>query len=288
VISLSSHTKGGLPPSFKTTTYSRLEAGKPQTGSEIKPLNLPCLSQHGAGSGRRGKPSLAEKPFKTTAYPQFEKDFAENGNRLEQEALLLKKREIIESYHHQAVAEKNELLRLAREESDAIIAAAQTEARLTQVEIRRQAHEEGLAAADTEIKKRLADFDDLLQRISTIEQQCRRQHEEAMVGLAIDCARKLVGRELSLDETIITSCVEEVFKESSVQGRVTLFLNREDFALINQEKGRLLAAAPRIHELKIEIGEGLEKGGCILESPTGRIDASLRGKFEELQRLLGR
>ncbi|MBN2707113.1 MAG: hypothetical protein JXR89_11820 [Deltaproteobacteria bacterium] len=286
---MSSHAKNGLPTSFKTTTYSRIEAGKAQAGSpEIKSLNLPNLSQNGAGSGRKGNISLPEKSFRTTTYPHFEKDSVESGNRLEQEALLLKKREIIENYHNQAVAEKEELLRLAREDACAVLADAQTEARLAQDEIRRQAHEEGLAAADAEIKKRLADFDELLQRLDAIERQCRQQHEEAMVGLALDCARKLVGRELSLDETIITSCVEEVFKESSVQGRVTLFLNREDFALINQEKGRLLAAAPRIHELKIEIGEGLEKGGCILESPTGRIDASIRGKFEELQRLLGR
>ena len=72
----------------------------------------------------------------------------------------------------------------------------------------------------------------------------------------------------------------------SVQGSVTLLLNSDDLQLINEQRSQLFSEFPQINGLKVEVGEGIERGGCVLESAMGRIDASLHSKFKELNRLL--
>ena len=182
--------------------------------------------------------------------------------------------------------ERETILATARIEAENILEKARIEAEKIRNEAREEARQEGLEEAEDEINRRLEELDQLLVRLTTVWEFCRREHEKEMVQLAVNCARKLVNRELSLDETVILDCINEVFNESSVQGDVTLRLNPEDINLVEKRRAQLLAEFPRIRELDLVVGEGIERGGCILESALGRIDAGQRSKFEELKRLL--
>ena len=153
-------------------------------------------------------------------------------------------------------------------------------------ELKEEAREEGLKEAEVEIEKRLSHLDELLERLAFTQELCYQQNKEGMVKLALTCARRLINREITLDQSVIADCVREILSENNVQGSVTLLLNSDDLELIDKQRSQLLSDFPQIHDLKIEVGESIERGGCILESSMGRIDASLRSKFEELNRLL--
>ncbi|MBN2808389.1 MAG: hypothetical protein JXR80_02730 [Deltaproteobacteria bacterium] len=272
---------------FQTITYSKLEVQKKPAANlhqlyELKELH-PRLTGPARGSHLKKKPP-AQESFKSATYPLSvvtETAFSESGSR---DALAAMK--LAEQRSRQTEDEKNVILHEARERAAEIIAAAESEADRIKKEISLKARQEGLKAAAEETSKRLSHLDELLTRLAAIETMCRQQHEEAMVELALSCTRRLLNRELSLNDDVITDIVREVFDESSVQGNVTLLLNRDDLQMINTQRSQLLSEFPQISALKIEIGDSIERGGCILESTMGRIDASLRSKFEELQRLL--
>lgn len=271
---------------FKTLTYSRVEPSQepPQNHPDIqgiKDFHLPNLTKSTKGIKRNRKISLHEG-FKAVTYP-----FSTTPNTklmTTTDTLPLTAREPDD--HLQAENEKLEILMHARGEAIAIIAKAEKEANKTKKEIQETARAEGLKAAEEEIESRISHLNELLERLASTQKQCWQKHEDEMVKLALTCARRLINREISLDESVIADNVREVFNESSVQGSVALLLNSDDFKLINDQRSQLLSDFPQIHDLKIEVGEGIERGGCILESAMGRIDASLRSKFEELNRLL--
>ena len=270
---------------FQALTYSRLEvktkpAENSQNIQDIRELRLPRFTNSVRGPGTKRKISSQER-FKAVTFPLSAAD-----PMATEDTAPFAAQKLGEQYRRQAEAEKHEILMAAREQAAEIMAAAEAEADKIKKEVEETAREEGLKAAGDEIESRISRLDELLKRLASIREYCRQKHEEEMVKLALSCTRRLINREISLDESVIADTVREVFNESSIQGSVTLLLNSDDFQLINEQRSQLLSDFPQIHELKIEVGEGIERGGCILESAMGRIDASLRSKFEELSRLL--
>ena len=272
-------------PAFQSLTYSRLEGNtEPTKGlQDIKELRLPRFTSSGRGTGTKRTIS-SQKSFKNATFPLS--TAGASGSNATAETAPTAARELMDQYRHQAEEEKLEILTAALEQAAEIIVAAEAEADKIKKEVEESARKEGLKAAGEEIESRISRLDELLERLATTREYCRQNHEKEMVELALSCARRLINREIALDKSVIVDIVHEIFNESSVQGSVTLLLNNDDFQLINELRSQLLSEFPQIQDLKIEVGEGIERGGCILESEMGRIDASLRSKFEELNRLL--
>ncbi|MEA3332559.1 MAG: FliH/SctL family protein [Pseudomonadota bacterium] len=274
---------------FQALTYSRVElppkpATNPQSSQSISDFHLPRLTKSSKTRGTKTRRKISsQESFKTAIFPQSTTPSSESTTITEPH---LPTTQELDEHRIQAENEKLELLMHARGEAVAIIAKAEKEAKKRTEEIAEKAREEGLKSAEAEIEKRLSRFDELLERLTSTQELCRQQHEKEMVKLALACARRLINREISLDESVIADCVRELFSESNIQGSITLLLNSDDLKLINELRTQLLTDFPLIHDLKIEAGEGIERGGCILESSMGRIDASLHSKFEELNRLL--
>ena len=273
---------------FQTLTYSRLEVKmKPSDNSQniqdLREFRLPRFTNSTRGAKRK---ISSQESFKTVTFPLSATPATVAIPTATVDTAPLSARELTEQYRHQAEEEKREILMAAREQAAEIITAAEAETDKIKKEVEERAREEGLKAAGKEIDSRISNLEELLTRLASTQEYCRKNYEEEMVKLALSCAGRLINREISLDESVITDSIREVFNESSVQGSVTLLLNSDDLQLINEQRSQLLSEFPQIHDLKIEVGEGIERGGCILESAMGRIDASLRSKFEELSRLI--
>ncbi len=262
--------------------------GDPGSGTthinRIRDLKLPKLTDHPnrnrhPGSGRRHPEArlFQTSSFPPSAAPATSPESTEN-NAISQA--------IRDEYCQQAEAEKDRIVTSAEVEAAGILISAEAKAE----ELKRATVEEAKAAGLKEsqkiIKQHLTHLDELFTSLATTQKRCYQQHEEALIKLALTCAEKIINREISLDETVIVDTVNEILQEGQIQGDTTLLLNREDFDLIDVLKPEILADFPNLTNLKIEVSETVTRGGCILESPMGRIDASLRSKFEELERLL--
>ena len=270
---------------FQALTYSRLEVNtKPAEDSrDIRELRLPRLTSSAKKSSSKRTISSQEN-FKTITFPL---SVAPTANpTATEEAPLPALKKINKQYRRQTEEEKQEILMAAREQAAEIMAAAEAEASKIKKDVEERSREEGLKAAGKEIDNRISHLDKLLERLASTREYCQQKHEKEMVKLALSCARRLINREISLDENVIADSVREVFSEHSVQGSVTLLLNCDDLQLINEQRSQLFSEFPQINGLKVEVGEGIERGGCVLESAMGRIDASLHSKFKELNRLL--
>jgi len=281
--------------SFQTLTYSRLKAqmgtnGEPGGGTvsikKIKNLKLPKLNDHPSRNRHpgNGKRHPQARLFQTSSFPPFsETGPASAPDSLEKSAIS---QEIRDEYRRQAEAEKDQIVTSAEVEAAGILISAEADAEDLKRATVEEAKEVGLKKSQETIKQHLTHLDELFARLATTQKRCYQQHEAALVKLALTCAEKIINREIALDETVIVDTVNEILREGQIQGETTLLLNREDFDLIDVLKPEILADFPNLTNLKIEVSETVARGGCILESPMGRIDASLRSKFEELERLL--
>lgn len=237
---------------FKTLTYSHLEVqtaprGKSHNLQDIKELSLPRFT-NSTRKTRAKRKSSSPANFKNATYPLSASTITAPTDAENHEFPATTK--LTGQSHQQTDEERNEILAEAREKAAEIIAAAETEADKIKKNVEKKAREEGLKAASEELDDRKSRFDELLKRLSSTQEYCHQKHKKEMVQLALSCTRRLLNREIALDESIIADCVREVLNESSVQGNITLLLNREDMQIINEQHSQLLTEFPLIDLLK--------------------------------------
>jgi flagellar assembly protein FliH len=282
---MSLSSQKSLPSSFQLLTYSRLESGgNPQPAAKTEKGSAPTYQMPDFGTPRSPAQLPRGSNFKGMNFPHVRPD-----DKVQEEVSAAATRaaeELREKIRREAELEAEIILETARREAETLRKQAESEAANRRQELFAEARQEGLGKAEAENREQQQQLDTLIERLSVVYECCRREHEKELVNLALNCARRLVNREIARDESVILDCIEEVFSTSSLRGEITLRLNPDDIAVVEARRNQLLAEFPGLEKLKIEAGAGIERGGCLLESSLGRIDATLAGKFEELQHLL--
>lgn len=183
----------------------------------------------------------------------------------------------------------------ARTEAEKIIAGATLEAesliRVAQTrvdEIEREAHERGMqtarACADEELRDAVeplrAQLLDTIDELSNLRAQIAARAEADIIQLAIEMAKKIVHREVSVDREIALALVRVSLSRLHSRAAAVVHLHPEDFAYINSHRTRLELGG------SIELAEdrSVGLGGCLVRTEMGDVDARVEQQFAEVER----
>jgi type III secretion protein L len=179
----------------------------------------------------------------------------------------------------------------ARNEAQAIKDRAQAEAKeiLNQAEneaarIKEEAAAIGLEEGRNQGAAELAEIvATVSQRLSLIEAQV----EPQLKDLAIKIARKILGRELEFHPEGVVDIVKQALSEKARQRReIYLRVNPEDLQHIRESKADLLEVLSRAKEIGIREDPDVEKGGVVIETDAGTIDAQLETQLAVFEQVL--
>ena len=171
-----------------------------------------------------------------------------------------KAREIIEQAERQAA----QLLHSVKVERDAFVARAREEGR-----------QEGLGHA-TEIvllarRKRLSLVADA---------------EQDIVRLALAVAEKIIGRSLELDRELTLSVVAQAIESVRNQRELVVRVNPQDAELLRTSRRKLMDLIGRTKEIAVREDPEVERGGCVIETENGTVDAQLRTQLQAIEQVL--
>lgn len=138
--------------------------------------------------------------------------------------------------------------------------------------------EAGSRRADAMLRRMAQAIEDVSRLRKTMVHQTERQ----MVQLALLLARRVVCRELSLDADLVAAMAHVALERLGESAPATIRLNPEDYAgivLLRGEawEGSLVTITP---------DAGLPRGGCVVDSEFGRVDAGVEAQLGELSRAL--
>lgn len=140
-----------------------------------------------------------------------------------------------------------------------------------------------LASQLQEERKRITSF---AQAIETSVAELRSAVERDTVKLAIAIAERIVKREIERDaETVVRQIQEAVRRLVGVE-KVKIRVHPKDEELVRSLRSSLIASSDAVRELAIEVDESIASGGCILESDSGNVDASISTQFERIETAL--
>ena len=183
----------------------------------------------------------------------------------------------------------DDILQEAREEAAQIVANAEAQSKA----IEQAARDRARADVRTELKKesdaQVADLRGQLAatiaEISNLKDEITAQAETDMVELALEIAKKVVGREVSFDREIALTLVKVSLSRLQTHAAARVHLHPEDFAFVQSQRERL-----NYHgALEIIEDRSIDLGGCLVKTENGDIDARIDSQFEEISHsLLGK
>jgi flagellar assembly protein FliH len=121
-----------------------------------------------------------------------------------------------------------------------------------------------------------------LEELASLRQTLLHQSERQLVQLALALARRIVRREIAADEELLMALARVALDKLGDAGQATVRLHPEDFARAAARGAERWAAA----HVTVVADPAVSRGGCLVESPFGFVDATIDAQFQELARAL--
>ena len=161
-------------------------------------------------------------------------------------------------------------------------------------ELEREAFEKGFAAGEEAgfeigLKKAEVTFQGLEGIFSTLtayKKTLAESCEKDMIDMVTNISRKVIHQELETNSDVIVGIVREALKYNVAGGEVTVKVNPKDLEVLSEHREEIIALGEGLKGLTIEGSEGVSRGGCLIDTNYGEIEATMEGFFEELEEKL--
>ncbi|MCB9025915.1 MAG: hypothetical protein H6625_06330 [Bdellovibrionaceae bacterium] len=133
-----------------------------------------------------------------------------------------------------------------------------------------------------EIKKYLENMDELLSLIEKIKIHLVEQSEAQIVKLLQLIAEKIAMAHIEIHPEVILDVIRKVIEDTQTNEDVILKLSADDYMFIEGSREKLGKKLDFLKRVKLEVVDEIERGGCILETRYGAIDATIEQRLEKV------
>jgi flagellar assembly protein FliH len=167
---------------------------------------------------------------------------------------------------------------------------AEERLRAIAAEAHRRAREEGLAEGLAEGRARI---DAAVEALARAESEVRaheegflRAAERSAVELAIAIAEKIVAGSIAARPETVLDVVGGALLRTSARHRLVIEVNPDDLELVSDGAEGLVARLGGVQRLDVVAERRIERGGCIVRTEEGEIDARIGSQLERVAELL--
>jgi flagellar assembly protein FliH len=107
------------------------------------------------------------------------------------------------------------------------------------------------------------------------------QTENALMQIALECAKKIVAG-IPISPELVESVVREAVMQTKETAEILVQLNSDDLALLRKHQSPILQGLPEAGPLKFISSSEISRGGCLVQTRFGLLDARRETKLEQL------
>lgn len=171
----------------------------------------------------------------------------------------------------------------ARERARALMAEAEAAAQRTRAAAEAERGEVLRAAAHAGMEEGRARAAAALAEVAVARARRLERIEEELAGVALEVARKILGEALCAAPERVLALVRSALAPVRDRREVVLRLHPLDVELVRAELPRLSALLGRALGLALHEDAGLARGGVVVETEAGRVDARVEAQLELLE-----
>jgi flagellar assembly protein FliH len=167
------------------------------------------------------------------------------------------------------------------------------DARLAAEEELRASYERGRRDAEQALSEQMlqqrAEVHELMRgALNSLRQavpQIMRDTENAMIALSLSVAQKLVAG-LPISAAMVETVVRDALAQIEGTAQFTVRLHPADLDLLQKSDSPLLGVGDGSQEFRFLASPEVTRGGCLVQTQFGTVDARRETKFDLLQRML--
>jgi flagellar assembly protein FliH len=122
----------------------------------------------------------------------------------------------------------------------------------------------------------------ILNSLQTALPKVAHEAESAVIELALESAKKIVAG-LPIDLAMVEATVREALRQAEDTAEISVQLHPDDLALLRQHQAEILNGLPESGPLRFSQSSEISRGGCMVQTRFGLIDARRETKIEQLR-----
>lgn len=175
-----------------------------------------------------------------------------------------------------------DVIQNAEQEASRILAQAEESRVLIEQAALEKAQIDAMAAFEDEVANRVADLRgelvETIQKLASLSGEIVSHVESDLVDLALQIAKKVVRREVSIDREIALTLVRVSLGKLNQRTSAQIHLHPDDLAFIQKNLDSLDFRGA----LELVEDPSITPGGCLVQTVTGDIDGRVESQFDEI------
>ncbi len=148
----------------------------------------------------------------------------------------------------------------------------------------RQGEKAGTEMAERKMETVARRYADSILEVAKLKPSLYAQVEKDVVKLAVEVAKKIVHREIQADREIILTLVKVALSHVAEKSAVTVHLHPADYSFILEHRASLADGTDNGQEVMLLADKSIDRGGCLIQTEVGDIDARIEEEFREVER----
>lgn len=186
---------------------------------------------------------------------------------------------------HRKVMDASQEARRILTEAEAEAARLREEAKNILVDAEKQRQEsirQGYASGES---KGLSQVTEKLMHVERLREKFYDDAEKEVIELVLEIAEKVIGKLVAENSDTIRAVVHQAL-ESALGDRIIVRLNPEDHRMIMAGEHEFRDVIDKTRRLSFREDESVGKGGCVVETEVGTIDAQLETQLGAIRKAL--
>ena len=183
--------------------------------------------------------------------------------------------------------EAAQIVEKAKAEAAQIVAEAQAQHDKIVSEARNEGFEqgskEGFDKGSAEVDRLIDRMHKILEAVMQRREEILQDTESQIVELVILMARKVIKILSENQKNVIMANTVAALRKVKTRGSVTLRVNIEDVKLTTAHADEFIQHVENVQGITVQEDSSVEKGGCIVETDFGAIDARISSQLTELE-----
>lgn len=167
--------------------------------------------------------------------------------------------------------------------------AAETARRQTEEEAYERGRLDGEKALSAQLLEQRGELLELQQGVLASMRaavpQIIQQTEQQLMEVALESARKVVAG-IAITPEVVAAVVTEAVGEVEDGAEITVHLHADDLALLRKHQSPILQGPPDAGTMRFVSSTEVTRGGCLVQTRFGLLDARRETKFEQLRETL--
>jgi flagellar biosynthesis/type III secretory pathway protein FliH len=177
-----------------------------------------------------------------------------------------------------AFARASALLAAAGERGDALVDSVKTKAH-------NDGRAEGTAAADREMSDMMATMRNLVDMARVERHKLMESAEPELVRLAVGIAERVLHQQIALDRGVVVEMAKVAIARLVEKESITVRVNPGDLERMKEHRDELLDSG-EIKNFRVVEDQRVDRGGVLVETDGGTIDARISTQLNEAKRVL--